>query len=178
MKKLFAALALVSFALLSPVKAFSAEPGLIEINKATMEDLVKVKGIGKKKAQKILELKKELGTITAMEQLRKVKGIGKKTIGTLACTLYAEKEGKLPCVQTAPAAAAPEKVLTEAEKININTATMADLDKVKGIGKKMAQKIMDYRTTNGKFATMDDLLKVRGIGKKSLENFKKYMKAE
>ena len=48
--------------------------------------------------------------------------------------------------------------------IDINQATVADLDRLPGIGPSTARAIVDHRTRNGPFASVDDLLAVRGIG--------------
>jgi len=53
--------------------------------------------------------------------------------------------------------------------VDINIATLDELEKLPGIGPTAAQKIIDYRTTNGPFARIDDLLKVPGIGPSILE---------
>ena len=48
--------------------------------------------------------------------------------------------------------------------IDLNTATVAELDALPGIGPSTAQKIVDDRTANGPFGTVDDLVRVSGIG--------------
>lgn len=57
-------------------------------------------------------------------------------------------------------------------KVNINTATLEELDKLTGIGPATAQKIIDYRTQNGPFKTVEDLKNVAGIGDAKFENIK------
>ena len=53
--------------------------------------------------------------------------------------------------------------------VNINTATLEELQTIKGIGKKKAEAILQYRKEHGAFRTKEDLLQVKGIGKKALE---------
>ena len=53
--------------------------------------------------------------------------------------------------------------------VNINTATLEELQTIKGIGKKKAEAILQYRKEHGPFRTKEDLLQVKGIGKKALE---------
>lgn len=53
--------------------------------------------------------------------------------------------------------------------ININTATLEELQTIKGIGKKKAEAILQYRKEHGAFRIKEDLLQVKGIGKKALE---------
>ena len=48
--------------------------------------------------------------------------------------------------------------------VNINTASLSELDTLQGVGPSTAQKIIDYRTANGGFKTIDDLKNVAGIG--------------
>lgn len=53
-------------------------------------------------------------------------------------------------------------------KVNINTADSGTLQTLTGIGPSMAQRIIDYRNTNGKFNSPDELQNVSGIGEKTL----------
>jgi comEA protein len=59
-----------------------------------------------------------------------------------------------------------------AEKVNINTAGQADLEKLPRIGPKIAQRIMDYRKEHGPFKRAEDLMKVKGIGEKTFARLK------
>ena len=58
------------------------------------------------------------------------------------------------------------------ETVNINTATVTELQKVDGIGKKIAAEIVAYREEHGSFNSVDELIRVKGIGKKRLEKIK------
>ncbi len=61
---------------------------------------------------------------------------------------------------------------TSAEKININTATAEELDKLPGIGPSIAKAIIDYRTKNGPFKKVEDINDVKGIGDALFEKIK------
>ena len=56
--------------------------------------------------------------------------------------------------------------------VNINTADMAALEALPGIGQAKAQAIIDYRTANGNFSSVEDLTQVKGIGEKLLAKIK------
>ena len=56
--------------------------------------------------------------------------------------------------------------------VNINTASATDLEKLPGIGKALAQRIVEYRDSQGPFATVDSLTDVPGIGKAKLEGLR------
>ena len=51
----------------------------------------------------------------------------------------------------------------EERRININTATQAELETLPGVGESTALAIIKYREENGNFATAEDIMKVSGI---------------
>ncbi len=61
---------------------------------------------------------------------------------------------------------------TTPEMININTANADDLDSLPGIGKTLAENIMNYRDEHGLFQSTDQLLEVDGIGPKKFDDIK------
>lgn len=58
------------------------------------------------------------------------------------------------------------------EVININTASSEELEKLSGVGKAMAKRIVEYRDTHGGFANKEEIMNVKGIGKKVFETIK------
>jgi len=57
-------------------------------------------------------------------------------------------------------------------KVNVNTADLAALEALPGIGPELAQRIIDYREAHGPFSQVDDLLDVPGIGPAILEKIR------
>ena len=62
--------------------------------------------------------------------------------------------------------------LKNGEKININTATQKELQKLTGIGESIALRIINYRKENGKFNTIEDIKNVSGIGESKFNKIK------
>jgi competence protein ComEA len=81
---------------------------------------------------------------------------------------------------TVPAGAAQEstKRPPAAEKaamaspINLNTATVAQLESLPGIGARIAERIVEYRQKNGSFKKVEELMNVQGVGEKSFLKLK------
>ena len=64
------------------------------------------------------------------------------------------------------------------EKININSASAEELEKIKGIGKTIAERIVEYRYQKGNFASIDDLKGVKGVSVALFEKIRNRITAE
>jgi competence protein ComEA len=65
-----------------------------------------------------------------------------------------------------------------AGRVNINTATVSELDALPGIGPTTAQTIVDYRLEHGEFQIIEDIQKVPGIGPATYNRIKDYITLE
>lgn len=63
-------------------------------------------------------------------------------------------------------------------KINVNKASLEELQQIRGIGPALAEKIIAYREETGKFQTVEDLKNVSGIGDKKYETIKEYIEVK
>jgi competence protein ComEA len=99
-----------------------------------------------------------------------------KTLAIMLVLLFAAGP-----VLAEPPAAPPQAVKKPAAgaqlqgTVNINTADAAQLTLLPGIGPKMAESILAYRSSVGTFNSIEDLVNVKGIGPKSLEKLRPYL---
>ena len=59
--------------------------------------------------------------------------------------------------------------------LNVNTATVEQLQSINGIGAKTAEAIVKHRNEHGKFANIEALTAIKGIGEKKLEKIKPFL---
>jgi len=64
-----------------------------------------------------------------------------------------------------------------AAPLDLNTATVEQLDALPGVGPVTAQRIVDWRARNGRFATVDQLREVEGIGERRLGQLRELVRA-
>ena len=160
-------LLLISLLWLLTSSAFAA----VNINTASQSELETLPGIGPSKAAAILEYRGSNGPFTAVEQLDDVPGIGPATMSNLRDLVVIGEDGETQAEEVSEPASeptsAPSMTSTPeggADRINVNTASQAELEDLPGIGPSKAAAIIQYRTDNGPFPSCSALDSVTGIG--------------
>jgi competence ComEA-like helix-hairpin-helix protein len=75
------------------------------------------------------------------------------------------------------ATAVPEQPAA-VHRVNLNTATAAELELLPGIGPALAARIVEHRTANGAFKSVEQLDDVKGIGPRTLERLRHLVRVE
>lgn len=90
---------------------------------------------------------------------------------------YEETEGSEKAANTAINAnnSASQTYSSDDTKVNINTADSVTLQSIPGIGPSKADRIIEYRNSEGRFNKIEDIKNISGIGDKTFESIKKYI---
>ena len=75
---------------------------------------------------------------------------------------------------TTPLLASADDEPVASRRIDINTASAAELELLPGIGPTLAERITDFRARSGPFRNIESLQRVRGIGPKTVEKIRPY----
>jgi len=149
----------------------------ININTASHEKLQKIVWVGPVTAQKIIEAR----PFYSLDEIIKVSGIGDKKLEDIKNQGLAWAGPITDAETTAPPDGVKEKDIAGPKTpettlktngspliIDINTASLQELQKIVGVGAVLSQRIIEARP----FYSLNDLLKVSGIGQTTLENIK------
>jgi competence protein ComEA len=147
----------ILFALTFAAITFAAEPQRIDINNATQEAIETLPGVGPKLAQQIIAAR----PFRTFSDLDKVKGIGVKKLEQLRGRIIILPMRAQPAASLHPST-------NQIAKVNLNTATQAELEKLPGIGPKRAEAIIAARP----FRQVEDLRKIRGLSRAQLQELK------
>ncbi|HPE68780.1 MAG TPA: helix-hairpin-helix domain-containing protein [Thermotogota bacterium] len=134
----------------------------LDLNTASENELMLLKGIGQTRAHDIVRFRQQNGPFCSVEALLDVPGIGPTILSQVR--EFLEVPGGVPF--------SPSNKTLE---INVNLDSAEDLQQLPGIGAVKAQAIVEYREAFGAFLSPEDLLNVSGIGEKTLENIRPYV---
>ena len=157
----------------------------LDVNAADRTELLQVPGVGPTMADAILSHRTTFGPFQSLDELDSVRGIGGKTLVKLRpwLTVEAKTEAKPVAPQVEklerklaapPAVPAQSTKLAAGQQIDINTASVAELQGLPGIGPKLAERIVEARNQKP-FASIEDLRRVGGIGAKTLEKLRPHL---
>jgi comEA protein len=176
----------------------------VNLNTADEKTIAGAKGVGEKLAKELVKSRpyktweevsnvKGVGSGKKLDSLKKVLKLLEGPPAAAALAEKPAKESKTSMTEKAAAVAAggaaagvakaksttSEKAeapkLASGTKININTASAEELDKLPEIGPVKAQAIIEYRKANGPFKSPEDIEKVKGIKEGTFAKIKDYV---
>lgn len=115
-----------------------------DINHATAEDLIKIRGIGEAISARILKERDKFGAFASMEQMQFIWGLSPEVIE------YLNQYFKVVDV-------------SQLKKININTATLKELSAFPFFNYTLSREILIFRSMNSKIKNNEDLTKIKGF---------------
>ncbi|MBI3038202.1 helix-hairpin-helix domain-containing protein [bacterium] len=129
----------------------------ININTATLAQLDSLPGVGKAFAEKLISYRKERGKFNDMSELSEMPGVSAKKLSAVSRFLCVNKEEETPT-------GAPKK-------LNLNFASLEELDALPGVGKTLAEAIIETRRQKGSFQSLEDLEDVPGLSERTFKKF-------
>lgn len=153
----FAATAGASFATTArPTSRKLRVTPVFDLNEADTSALMRIRGIGAKRAQRIVELRQKLGGFVSTEQLTEVWGLDPALLDTL-----------LRCSRVAPE--------FKPRSVALNTTSLEDLRLHPYVGYRLARVIVAYREQHGPYQKAEDLLLIKSIDEASFNKLRPYV---
>ena len=146
------------------IKGAVAKPGVYKAKKGSIvNDLIKMAG----------GLTKDADTSNL--------NLSKSLTNEMVVTVYTKDEvknmSKLDSITESAESTSNDQTTTDqaSSLININTASLSELQNIPGVGEAKAKLIIDYRTNCGKFTKKEDIKNIKGIGDKMYEKMAPYL---
>lgn len=139
-------------------KSFESLPAIkkIDINKATFEELVAIKGIGDYSANAVINERAQLKGFVSTDQLRFIKGLRPEAVKILQQNTFVGKTSQV-------------------KKVNVNTASKEDLEQVPYISAYLARQIVILRSKQDQPLNIEDLEKINNFPLDKLKIIRLYL---
>lgn len=121
------------------------EESEMSLESVTLTELMTLHGMEEEIAVEVMRYIRN-NEINSIDELLKLEGIDKQTLKVWAQDLHS--------------------------RLDVNRASVKALSKIKSVGKKLAEKIVEFRQKHGPFKTLEDMLQVKGLGKKKLDKIR------
>jgi competence protein ComEA len=134
----------------------------VDVDVAPASELTRLPRIGPRLAKIIVADRQAHGAFGSLAGLDRVSGVGPGLLKIIAPHVVFSG-----CRGDACAARGPGAPLSDEARLaptNINSATVAELDALPGVGPAKAAAILQYRTQHGPFTTVEELARVPGFG--------------
>ena len=139
----------------------------VDPNTATSVELQRLPRVGPRVAGRIIEHREANGPFRTLQDLDAVSGIGPAMLEAIAAHVTLPPGSAPPAA--APRVATPAAPRVSAGPLDLNRATAEELTQLPGIGPVLANRIVEWRSTNGRFRTVAELERVPGIGPRMME---------
>ncbi|HKI96391.1 MAG TPA: ComEA family DNA-binding protein [Gemmatimonadales bacterium] len=152
----------------------------VDLDRAPAAELARLPRIGPGLAERIVAYRERHGPFGSLEALREMPGVGDGTIAALrpharfsaparpSPAVPARARSMGAALLLSPSSPSPAR----ARPIHVNSATVAELETLPGIGPSLAARILADRKAHGAYGRPEDLLRVAGIGPATLARLK------
>ncbi len=147
----------------------------VDLNEADHAQLLQIPGVGESLARKIEAYREAKGGFRDVSELANVSGIGSAILARLKPHVTVAGNGAEPAIEVQPrATGAVRKSVDPASPINMNSASLTELQRLPGVGPTIAARIVAAREVKP-FKDIADLRRVSGIGPKTLEKLRSFV---
>lgn len=143
----------------------------IDVDRAGAQELARLPKVGPRLAKVILADRENNGPFGSLEGLDRVAGVGPGLLKVIAP--YAAFSGSTGGKGAAPQA----NHATLNSPLNLNNASLTELDALPGVGPARAAAILQYRRQHGSFSSVDELAGVPGLGPAAVARLRGYLAA-